>query len=95
MFAQATSTCLCFWVLSYVDGATLVTITDKRCEREGRNYFSGILDSRNGVLSLTDSHRFRYLNVPVHPGQITFELWADVDKNPEWVWIRLGAIRAY
>jgi len=92
-FATATSDCLCFNVLSHVDGATLVTVSDEDCESGGARLFSGALDVPTGVLTVADSTLFRYLNVPVPAGRVAVDIWADDENNPDWVWIKLGAIR--
>lgn len=94
-FATATSDCLCFWVLSFVDGATLVTITDENCEAGGTKLFSGSINVPSGVATLSDSRSFRYVNIPVPPGPVSTEVWADDDKTPDWVWVKLGAIQAH
>jgi hypothetical protein len=44
-FATATTDCLCFSVLSYVDGASLVTVTDEECESGGKEMFSGAIEA--------------------------------------------------
>ncbi|MER8477799.1 hypothetical protein [Mesorhizobium sp. M1163] len=94
IFATATSDCLCFCGLSFVDGATLVTITDQNCEGGGAKFFCGTIDVPSGVATLSDSSSFRYVNIPVPPGPVSIEVWADNDQNPDWVWVKLGAIRA-
>lgn len=94
-FATATSNCLCFFVLSHVDGASLVTVTDEECQAGGKRMFSGTLEASTGVLTVSDSTPFYYLNIPVPTGRISVGIWADDDTNPEWVWIKLGAIRDY
>ena len=93
-FVTATHDCLCFLVLSYVDGASLVTVTDKACEAVGQKLFTGNIGAASGTLTVTDSHGFRYLNVPVPVGQLSVEIWADDEKNPDWVWVKLGAIQS-
>ena len=93
-FATATSDCLCFCVLSFVDGATLVTVTDQNCERDGAKLFSGSINVPSGVATLSDSSSFRYVNIPVPAGPVSIEVWADDDKNPNWVWVKFGAIQA-
>jgi hypothetical protein len=65
-------------VLSYVDGASLVTISDRHCELGGTRYADGVLDTPSGVLALTDSYNFSYINVPVPQGSQTVEVWADL-----------------
>jgi hypothetical protein len=94
-FAAATTNCLCFYVLSYVDGASVVTVTDEECEVGGKEMFSGAIEASTGVLTVSDSNSFRYLNVPVPSGRVSVNVWADDEKNPDWVWIKLGAIRNY
>lgn len=94
-FATATADCLCFSVLSYVDGASLVTVADEQCESGGKVMFSGAIEAPTGVLTVTDSASFRYLNIPVPPGRVTIDVWANHDIHPDWVWIKLGAIRNY
>jgi len=92
-FATATADCLCFHVLSHVDGASVVTVSDEDCDDGGTKMFSGALDASTGVLTVSDSTLFRYLNIPVPSGRVPVEIWADDDQNPDWVWIKLGAIR--
>jgi hypothetical protein len=94
-FASASDNCLYFGVLSDVDGASLVTISDQDCTMGGTKLFSGSIQASTGVLTLTDSGAFRYLNIPVPTGPVFVEVWADDDRNPEWVWVKLDAIRAY
>jgi hypothetical protein len=84
-----------FCVLSYVDGASLVTISDKHCELGGTRFADGVLNAPSGVLALTDAYNFRYINVPVPEGTQTVEVWADAMFNPNWVWIKLEHIREY
>jgi len=93
-FALATRNCLTFWVLSYVDGATRVTIADQPCPNGGRKLFSGSIMSLTGTLTISDSSNFRYLNLPVPEGEVGIRLWAEDDRHPEWVWIELGEIRS-
>ena len=93
-FVTTTDSCLCFWVLSYVDGASLVTIADHPCVSGGIKLFRGSINASSGVVTLMDSSNFRYLNVPVAEGRVTIDLWAEDDRHPEWVWIQLGAIRS-
>lgn len=92
-FVSATSDCLYFGVLSFVDGATVVTVTDQNCESGGTKLFSGSINIPSGVATLSDSSSFRYVNIPVPSGPVSIEIWADDDKNPDWVWVKLGAIR--
>jgi hypothetical protein len=92
-FVTTTNDCICFWVLSYVDGVSLVTLTDRDCEAGGLKLFSGSIDIPSGVVTLSDSSSFRYINVPVPAGRLPIDLWADHDKYPKWVWVKLGAIR--
>lgn len=94
-FAKATADCLCFYVLSHVDGASLVTVTDEECEAGGKEMFSGFIEASTGVLTVTDSTPFHYLNIPVPTGSVSVSVWADDERNPDWVWIKLGAIRDY
>jgi hypothetical protein len=92
-FVAATTGCLCFYVLSFVDGASVVTVTDEDCESVGKRMFSGRIESASGALTVTDSAAFRYLNIPVPIGSVSVDVWADDDKHPASVWIKLGAIR--
>jgi hypothetical protein len=84
-----------FQVLSHLDGTSLVTISDRHCEFGGTRYAYGVLNSPSGVLALTDSYNFRYINVPVPQGTQTVEVWADAISNPNWVWIKLEHIHEY
>jgi len=93
-FVTATSDCVCFWVLSFVDGASLVTLSDRECEADGLKLFSGSIDVPSGIATLSDSSSFRYINVPVAAGRLSIDVWADDDNNPEWVWLKLGGIRS-
>lgn len=45
-FATTTADCLCFHVLSHVDGASLVTVTDEAGEVGGKEMFRGALRHR-------------------------------------------------
>lgn len=92
-FVTATKNCLAFWVLAFVDGASLVTLSDEGCGAGGACLFSGAIDAPSGVVTLMDSSTFRYLNVPVPEGRVGVNVWADDDQNPEWVWLQLDAIR--
>lgn len=93
-FVTTADKCLCFWVLAYVDGASLVTIADAPCPCEGVKLFHGTINAPSGVIALMDSSNFRYLNIPVPAGQVTADVWAEDERHPEWVWIQLGAIRS-
>lgn len=84
-----------FRVLHYVDGATLVTISDKDCDLGGTQFANGMIDAPGGILALTDSHNFTYINVPVPAEPQNLAVWADADTNPVWVWIKLERIREY
>jgi hypothetical protein len=92
-FATATTDCVAFCVLHYVDGASLVTVTEEACESDDALLFDGAIEASTGVVTLMDSSAFRYLNIPVPEGQITVRIWAEDNRNPEWVWIQLGAVR--
>ena len=94
-FVTSTDDCLSFFVLSSVDGASLVTVTDKACEANVPKLFTGGIAAASGTLSVTDSQGFRYLNVPVPAGQVSVEIWADDERNTDWVWVKLGAIQSY
>jgi hypothetical protein len=94
-FACSSIDCLSFYVLAYVDGASLVIVTDQTCDRGGTKVFTGTIATRSGVLIVNDSYRFAYLRIPVPPGEVPVEIWAADDRNPEWVWLKVGAIRAY
>ncbi|MGO1077369.1 hypothetical protein [Inquilinus sp. CA228] len=93
-FVTATDSCICFWVLSYVDGVSTVVVTDADCDRAGRKLFSGSITTPSGILSVSDSNLFRYINVPVTAGRTHVEIWSDDDRYPEWVWVKLSQIRA-
>ncbi|MGO4126068.1 hypothetical protein AB4Z01_16820 [Inquilinus sp. YAF38] len=92
-FVTATDSCICFWVHSYVDGASTVILTDAECDRTGIRLFSGSIDTPSGVVSLSNSGGFRYINVPVSLGRTSVDIWSDDDRHPEWVWIKLTEIR--
>ncbi len=93
-FVTTTEDCLAFWVMHYVDGASIVTIADEACQTGNEKLFSGSISAQSGVVTLMDSSTFRYLNVPVPEGPVPIEIWADNDKSPEWVWIQIAAIRS-
>ena len=93
-FVTATDSCICFWVLSYVDGVSTVIVTDADCDRAGRKQFSGSVATPSGVVSVSDSGSFRYINVPATIGRTQVELWSDHDRHPEWIWIKLNEIRS-
>lgn len=82
-FATATANCLCFYVLSYVDGASLVTVSDEKCDAGGKEVFTGVIEASTGVLTMSDSASFHYLNIPVPPGPVSVDIWADDDRNPD------------
>jgi hypothetical protein len=92
-FVTTTEDCLAFYVLAYVDGASLVTISDQACEFGGAPLFNGFINSPSGIVTLSDSSNFRYLNMPVPEGRVTVRIWAEHHRHPEWVWLQLGAIR--
>lgn len=92
---ELTSDCVCLPVLAYVDGASTVTVTDDQSPVEGHRMFAGVIQASSGVLTVSDSYNFCYLNVPVSPGPVSLEIWVDELVNPEWVRIRLGAILSY
>jgi hypothetical protein len=84
----ATENCVCFWVQPYVDGEAQVTISDQPCE-DGIACFSGTISTPGKIVTLSDSHRFAYLNVPVHGVETPIDVWASDAASPEWTWIRL------
>ena len=92
-FVTSTDDCLAFWVLSYVDGASLVTVSDEASESDRAPVFDGVINSPSGILTLSDSSNFRYLNVPVAEGRVTVRVWAEHQRHPEWVWLQVGAFR--
>lgn len=94
-FVTTTDDCLCFWVMSDVDGTTLVTITEEACRVGSNKLFSGSLNAPSGIITLMDSSAFQYVNIPVPLGPVRVDIWADNDLNPEWVWIQLEAIRQF
>jgi hypothetical protein len=78
--------------MHYIDGASEVTITDRDCERDdGSKLWSGGLSVTTGVVMLSDSSGFHYLNVPASAGHVEIDIWADDETNPEWVWIKLAS----
>ena len=92
-FVTTTHDCLAFWVLSYVDGASIITIADEACDAGGSLLFFGSINASSGVLTLSDSSNFAYINIPVPPGRIDIHVWAEDNQHPEWVWLQLSAIR--
>ncbi|WP_442578396.1 hypothetical protein ACSBOB_23070 [Mesorhizobium sp. ASY16-5R] len=92
-FVVASEDCLCFCVLSFVDGASLVTVTDREDDLGGTKMFSGSLYASTGILAVSDSEAFEYIRIPVPVGQVSVDVWADDHGNTERVWIKLGAIR--
>lgn len=92
-FAVASADCLCFCVLSFVDGASLVTVTDRECDIGGTKLFSCVLETSTGILTVGDSEAFEYLRIPVPIGPVPVNVWADEESNPDWAWTKLGAIR--
>lgn len=93
-FVTSTENCLAFWVLSYVDGASLVTISDNECKDGGMPLFEGFINSPSGILTVSDSSNFRYINVPVPRGRVNVRVWAEHNRHPEWVWLQVGAFRS-
>ncbi len=93
-FATTTDDCLAFWVLAYVDGATLVTVSDQACDASGLCMFDGTIASSTGIVSVSDSSGFEYINVPVPVGPVSVRLTANHDRHLDWVWLELGAIRS-
>jgi hypothetical protein len=92
-FAAAAESSIVFAVLSFVDGATRVTITDEACISDGQKLFSGSINVPSGSVTLMDSNLFRYLNIPVQEDNLAIGIWADAPENPDWVWIQLETIR--
>jgi len=92
-FVTTTHDCLAFWVLSYVDGASIVTIADEACDAGGALLFFGAINASSGVLTLSDSSNFPYISIPVPPGRIEVHVWAEDNRHPEWVWLQLSAVR--
>lgn len=92
-FAVASEGCVAFAVLSFVDGATLVTVTDEACASSSPKLFSGSIAAPSGIVTLMDSSLFDYLNIPVPEGPLGINIWADDAENPDWVWVQLDAIR--
>ena len=64
-FACSSIDCLSFYVLAYVDGASLVTVTDQNCDRGGAKVFTGTIATQSGVITVSDSYGFAYLRIPV------------------------------
>ena len=93
-FVTTTDTCICFWVLSYVDGASTVTLSDEECGVSGLDLFSGSVECPSWVQSLSDSSAFAYINVPVSAGRISVNVRTDNEVSPNWVWIKLDSFRA-
>lgn len=89
-FVTATANCLCFRVMSEVDGASVVTVTDADCGADGREMFSGVIRIPTNVLTVADSAGFHYLNIPILGDSLEVSIRADDDCNPEWVWIHLA-----
>ena len=94
-FASASDDCIGFYVLSYVDGASLVTVTDEECDAGGKEVFAGVINALTGILTVSDSSNFRYLNIPVPAGAVSVRIWADHESTPEWVWVKLAEIRLW
>jgi hypothetical protein len=94
-FVAASRDCLCFSVLAYVDGASVVTVSDERPDTPLTMMFSGAVESRLGVLSVSDSNGFSYLRIPVTQGNVAAEIWSDDPLNPGSVWIVLTGIQSY
>jgi hypothetical protein len=92
-FATATDNCLAFYVLAYVDGASLVTISNEESTAHQEPLFEGFINSPSGILTLSDSRNFRYLNVPVQEGRVGVRVWAEHHQTPDWVWLQVSAIR--
>lgn len=88
-----TADCIAFNVLHYVDGVSIVTISDQICTA-GVKLFSGSILATTGILSLTDSGAFSYINVPVPSGSVDIDVWMSKAQHPEWVWIKLGEIES-
>jgi hypothetical protein len=82
-----------FCVLHYEDGASVVTISDKDCDLGGSQFAHGTIETPGGVLALTDSYNFTYINVPVPEGAQNVGVWADAGTNPTWIWVKLDKIR--
>lgn len=93
-FATASRDCVAFYVLSYVDGASVVTVSDQACPLpNARHMFHTTIFARSGVLTVSDSAAFSYLNIPTAPDDVQINIWANDAMNPDWVWIQLGSIR--
>ncbi len=84
----ATDDCICFWVQPYDEGGAQLTISDQPC-KDGEGYFSGTINTPSKILTVSDSRRFPYLNVPVEDVKTPIEMWAFDAENPRWTWIRL------
>ena len=91
----ATADCLCFRVLSPVDGASIVTISDEDSDTGGQEVFNGMIVASTGVLTLMDRTQFRYMNIPVPIGRVPVSIWADGDGKPAWLWIKLEEIQTH
>lgn len=90
-FVVATADCLAFCVMPDVDGASLVTVTDHDCD-SGTKLWSGTLSVTSGVVTLSDSAAFHYIYLPTPAREVEVDIWADDERYPEWVWIKLSAI---
>ncbi|MEO7680846.1 MAG: hypothetical protein ABIS14_09170, partial [Sphingomonas sp.] len=62
-------------------------------ETDGPLLFYGAIDAPSGIVTLTDSSNFPYLNIPVPEGRVTVHVWAENDRHPDWVWLQLDAFR--
>jgi len=84
----ATDDCICFLVQPYVDGDAQITISDQPC-KNGVACFSGTIGTPGKTVTLSDSNRFAYLNVPVEGTETRVDVWVSDAAQPEWTWVRL------
>jgi len=91
-FATLTKDCVCFWVLSSTDGEATIVLGDTDCEMEERRLFSGKIAAPSGTLTLSSSDGFNHLSMAVKPGMVSIDIWAENDRNPDWVWIKVATL---
>ena len=88
----ATDSCIAFRVRPYFEGGANVTVSsEKHHSLKGPSY-QGTMDSRSGVVSLSDSGRFNYCMFPIDGKKADFEIWILDDES---VWIRVNPLIEY
>lgn len=92
----ATSSCLAFSVLSYVDGDARVCITQKRSDMNAlHRCFAGIINCPGKAISLYDHNGFAFASAPLKDRFANVSLYLSENTNPELIECVIHNIETY